>query len=106
MFFQQSPSSVCLASCAADGTVALWDLEHEEPLRDLGGHEERVSRCHFHPSGRFLATCVYDNSWRLWDLEQQEEVLHQEGHSKAVHCLSFQVCTRYIFLQSLICLVA
>ena len=55
-------------------------MDSEEPLVDIEGHDERVSRLAYHPSGRFLATCVYDNSWRLWDLEQLKEVLHQEGH--------------------------
>ena len=83
-------SDVNLASCSSDGSVKLWNFEQEEPINDLSGHEERVSRCAFHPSGRFLACCVYDKSWRLWDLETKEEVLHQEGHSKAVHCIAFQ----------------
>jgi len=84
-------SAACLASCAQDGSVKLWSMdEAEEPLADVEGHDTRVSRLAYHPSGRFLATCVYDNSWRLWDLEQLEEVLHQEGHSKEVHCIAFQ----------------
>ena len=68
-------------------------MESDLPVANLEGHDERVSRCAYHPSGRFLGTCVYDNSWRLWDLETTEEVLHQEGHSKAVHCIAFQVGT-------------
>ncbi|XP_040581144.1 uncharacterized protein U4-U6-60K [Lepeophtheirus salmonis] len=80
----------CMASCSQDGSVKLWNLESDEPIADIEGHDSRVSRCAYHPSGRFLATCVYDNSWRLWDLEQLQEVLHQEGHSKPVHCIAFQ----------------
>jgi U4/U6 small nuclear ribonucleoprotein PRP4 len=80
----------CLASCASDGSVHLWSLDSEEPVADIEGHDARVSRCAYHPSGRFLATAVWDNSWRLWDLEQLTEVLHQEGHSKEVHCVAFQ----------------
>ena len=76
-----------------DGSVKLWNMESDLPVANLEGHDERVSRCAYHPSGRFLGTCVYDNSWRLWDLETTEEVLHQEGHSKAVHCIAFQVGT-------------
>uniref|UniRef100_A0AAQ6A0S5 U4/U6 small nuclear ribonucleoprotein Prp4 n=1 Tax=Amphiprion ocellaris TaxID=80972 RepID=A0AAQ6A0S5_AMPOC len=82
-------SDVSLASCAADGSVKLWNLESDEPVADIEGHSERVSRVSWHPSGRFLGTTCYDNSWRLWDLEVQEEILHQEGHSKGVHDLTF-----------------
>lgn len=85
------PKSVLnLASCGTDGSVNLWNLESEEPIGNLEGHEpHRVSRLAFHPSGRFLATCCSDKSWRLWDLETCEEVLYQEGHSKAVYDIAF-----------------
>lgn len=87
----QSTSSLNLASCSTDGAVNLWNLESEEPIGNLEGHEPyRVAHVVFHPSGRFLATCCFDKSWRLWDLEANEEVLHQEGHSKAVYDISFQ----------------
>ncbi|XP_017783416.1 PREDICTED: U4/U6 small nuclear ribonucleoprotein Prp4 [Nicrophorus vespilloides] len=84
--------SICnMASCAADGSVKLWDFKSDEPIADIEGHmPHRVSRIAFHPSGRFLGTCCYDSSWRLWDLQQCAEVLHQEGHGKPVHCISFQ----------------
>jgi len=84
------PRANALASCAQDGSVKLWDMESDLPIANLEGHDERVARCAYHPSGRFLGTCVYDNSWRLWDVETTEEVLHQEGHSKPVHCIAFQ----------------
>lgn len=89
----EDEQSVCaLASCAADGSVKLWNFESEEPLADVEGHSpHRVSRLAFHPSGRFLGTCCFDHSWRLWDLEQCQEVLHQEGHCKPVYCISYQI---------------
>ncbi|KAG1661438.1 U4/U6 small nuclear ribonucleoprotein Prp4 [Nymphon striatum] len=86
-----SSSACCLASCSHDGSVKLWNLESDEPIANIEGHEPyRVSRLAYHPSGRFLATCCYDHSWRLWDLEVQEEILHQEGHSKPVYDVAFQ----------------
>lgn len=86
-----SKNALNMASCGTDGSVFLWNLESEEPIGNLEGHEpHRVSHVAFHPSGRFLGTCCFDKSWRLWDLETNEEILYQEGHSKAVFDLSFQ----------------
>lgn len=88
----QSDESVNLASCGSDGSVFLWNLKDDTPIKSLDGHEpHRVSKLEFHPSGRFLGTAVHDNSWRMWDLERQEEILFQEGHSKPVFDLSFQI---------------
>lgn len=87
----QDEASCNMASCAADGSVKLWNFQSDEAIADIEGHmPHRVSRLAFHPSGRFLGTCCYDNSWRLWDLQQCAEVLHQEGHVKPVHCIAFQ----------------
>ncbi|KAK5878259.1 hypothetical protein CesoFtcFv8_023681 [Champsocephalus esox] len=70
-----------LASCA-ETLRKLWNLESDEPVADIEGHSERVSRVSWHPSGRFLGTSSYDKSWRLWDLEVREEILHQEVTAK------------------------
>lgn len=86
----QDEKTVNLASCAADGTVKLWNLTAEEPIASLDGHQpHRVSKVQFHPSGKFLGTCCFDQSWRFWDVESKEELLHQEGHSKEVYCIAF-----------------
>uniref|UniRef100_G3PS34 Pre-mRNA processing factor 4 (PRP4)-like domain-containing protein n=1 Tax=Gasterosteus aculeatus aculeatus TaxID=481459 RepID=G3PS34_GASAC len=76
-------------SSHAHSCLSLPGCRSDEPVADIEGHSDRVSRVSWHPSGRFLGTTSYDNSWRLWDLEVQEEILHQEGHSKGVHDLHF-----------------
>ena len=38
----QDPAGICIASCAHDGSVKLWNLENEEPIADIeGGREGR-----------------------------------------------------------------
>uniref|UniRef100_A0A8C7YEL4 Pre-mRNA splicing tri-snRNP complex factor PRPF4 n=1 Tax=Oryzias sinensis TaxID=183150 RepID=A0A8C7YEL4_9TELE len=74
-------SDVNLASCAADGTVKLWNME-----RCVSSGLASIWKIF---GNNLCSVHSYDNSWRLWDLEVQEEILHQEGHSKGVHDLSF-----------------
>ena len=79
-------------------------MTSDEPLAVLEGHDGRVPRVQFHPSGRFLGVTCYDASWRLWDLEVEAEVLHQEGHLKGVHDIAFQVTTFFQIKRVMKCL--
>lgn len=56
----------------------------------MKGHEGRVCRVAFHPSGDYVASAGFDTSWRLWDVNTQKEILLQEGHSKEVFSVEFQ----------------
>ena len=77
-------------------------LISKSPLSVLEGHEQRVCRVAFHPSGRYVASASFDTSWRLWDVEKGKELLLQEGHSKEVYTVEFQgdgslIASGYVF---------
>lgn len=84
-----SKDSVNLATGAADNEIHLWSLGQDTPLATLSGHNSRVCRTEFHPSGRYLASAGYDTTWRLWDVNTTQELLLQEGHSREVYSVSF-----------------
>lgn len=84
-----SKSGVNLASGGADGNIHLWSLDSSSPISTLEGHESRIARVDFHPSGRYLGSASYDMTWRLWDIASEAELLLQEGHSKEVFCIKF-----------------
>ncbi|RDW60127.1 hypothetical protein BP5796_11733 [Coleophoma crateriformis] len=84
-----SPDSVNLASGGAEGNIHLWSLNQDTPLSTLAGHNQRVCRVEFHPSGKYLASASEDTTWRLWDVNTTTELLLQEGHSRGVFALSF-----------------
>jgi U4/U6 small nuclear ribonucleoprotein PRP4 len=84
-----STSSVNLASGGAEGNIHLWSLEQETPLSTLAGHNQRVCRVEFHPSGKYVASASEDTTWRLWDVNTTTELQLQEGHSRGVFALSF-----------------
>jgi U4/U6 small nuclear ribonucleoprotein PRP4 len=62
----------------------------ETPLSVLSGHQDRVCRVAFHPSGDYVASASFDTTWRLWDVATSKELLLQEGHSKEVYSVEFQ----------------
>lgn len=77
----------------------------ETALATLRGHQGRVARVAFHPSGDYIASASFDTSWRLWDVATQKELLLQEGHSKEVYSVEFQddgalVASGYLFPAS------
>ncbi|EZG78432.1 putative U4/U6 small nuclear ribonucleoprotein PRP4 [Gregarina niphandrodes] len=104
-----------LATCDGEGVIAIWrsetaddgvqlpnaesqdapgrvaDSEMAEFGRSLRvaarlvGHELRVNRLDFHPSGCWLASTSHDETWRYWDLEK--ELVLQEGHARGVYGL-------------------
>lgn len=86
----QSEDTVNLVSGAGDFAVHLWSLKDEAPLAVMQGHQGRVCRTAFHPSGNYVASASFDTSWRLWDVLTQKELLLQEGHSKEVYSIEFQ----------------
>ena len=84
-----SAGAVNLASGGGDGNVHLWSLTQDTPISTLSGHNGRVCRVEFHPSGRYLASASFDTTWRLWDVETTTELQLQEGHSREVYAVSF-----------------
>lgn len=56
----------------------------------MKGHQDRICRVAFHPSGDYVASASFDTSWRLWDVATSKELLLQEGHSKEVYAVEFQ----------------
>ncbi len=86
----QDPTALNLVSGAGDANVCLWSLDSDRPLATLKGHEARVARTAFHPSGDYVASASFDGTWRLWDASTTHCLTVQEGHSKEVYSVEFQ----------------
>ncbi|KAG8928497.1 hypothetical protein FRC01_005858 [Tulasnella sp. 417] len=83
-------STVCLASGGGDSLLKLFAMNESKAIATMRGHQGRVCRINFHPSGAYLGSASFDGTWRLWDVQTQSELVLQEGHSKEVYALSFQ----------------
>jgi WD40 repeat protein len=83
-----SPDSRLLATCSADRTVRVWQIDSGE-CQVLRGHTDDVFAVAFHPDGRRLATAGRDRAIWLWDLGRGEEVARLPGHTSYVWSLAF-----------------
>jgi WD40 repeat protein len=83
-----SPDSRRLATCGADRTVRLWQIEGGA-CQVLRGHTDEVFAVAFHPDGTRLASAGRDRAVWLWDLARGEEVARLPGHTKLVWSLAF-----------------
>ena len=86
-----SHSCDMLASCDADGVIALWDIQSEPPsLREKFYGERGLIRClAFHPDDHLLATGSASSSIRVWDMEQPGRYRTLRGLNSATRCLLF-----------------
>lgn len=87
------PNAQLFATGGADAVAKLWKLTEDEdadPLvATLEGHEDRLGKIGFHPSGRYLGTTSFDATWGLWDVERAQMLYEQEGHSMPVYDIAF-----------------
>jgi GTPase SAR1 family protein len=83
-----SSDSKQLASCSADFTIRLWDIETGS-FTTLNGHRGLVTGVAWSPDGSIVASCSNDRTIRLWDPERGAEVRVLEGHTNEVIILSF-----------------
>ena len=90
-----STSSSILATASIDRTAKLWKVPTGTPddpnttatptieeLFTVKGHQARLCKTAFHPSGKHVFTTSFDTSWRLWDVQTSQELLLQDGHDK------------------------
>ena len=78
-------SSDLLATCSADQSVKIWDIQNNfAPDKTLNGHQRWVWDAVYSEDSAYLVTASSDQTARLWDVASGETIRHYTGHHKAV----------------------
>lgn len=94
--FDNNSDHCFVASASIDLMGKLWKIQKtddkytKEEAAVLKGHQARLCKVAFHPSGRFVGTTSFDHTFRFWDIESGgKELLLQDGHWKEVYGIGF-----------------
>ena len=99
-----SPDVKKLATCSADHTAKIWEVEMTPdragfqgaagepkpfPLEaTLSGHQRWVWDCAFSADSAYLVTACSDHYARLWELHSQQVIRQYNGHHRGVVCVA------------------
>ena len=94
-----SPDVKKLATCSADHTTKIWEVQDIEPRADqepqpfplestLTGHQRWVWDCAFSADSAYLVTACSDHYARLWELHSQQIIRQYNGHHRGAVCVA------------------
>jgi WD40 repeat protein len=84
-----STDGALLATGQADGSIVVWNVSEERPLRRLAGHTGSVDVLAFHPREPQLASAGGDHTVRLWNANTGESLHILQGHTRRVTAICF-----------------
>lgn len=97
-----SPDVKKLATCSADHTAKIWEVDIDEAARPdedgfprpfpleatLTGHQRWVWDCAFSADSAYLVTACSDHYARLWELHSQQIIRQYNGHHRGAVCVA------------------
>jgi len=94
-----SPDVKKLATCSADHTAKIWEVETEPRAADsdpkplpleatLMGHQRWVWDCAFSADSAYLVTACSDHYARLWEVGSQQIIRQYNGHHRGAVCVA------------------
>mmetsp|Transcript_28580 Transcript_28580/g.55631 ORF Transcript_28580/g.55631 Transcript_28580/m.55631 type:complete len:293 (-) Transcript_28580:164-1042(-) len=82
-----------LASCSADLSIKVWNVEKALCVKTMKGHDHTVSCVEFIASGDRLMSCSRDKSIKLWDVQSGYCLRTIQGHRDWVRQVKITPCS-------------
>ena len=91
-----SPDTRLLATCSADTTVKIWNVEGptHKLEKELVGHQRWVWDMAFSADSAYLVSASSDHSARLWELATGSQVRQYSAHQKACTAIGLNDVSR------------
>ncbi|ODA83654.1 hypothetical protein RJ55_02169 [Drechmeria coniospora] len=96
-----SPDVKKLATCSADHTAKIWEVQDVRPRSEaeaeprpfpleatLTGHQRWVWDCAFSADSAYLVTACSDHYARLWEVQSQQIIRQYNGHHRGAVCVA------------------
>jgi WD40 repeat protein len=90
------PQGKYLAGAGLDEAVYVWDVETQETVFALGGHQDKINAVAFSPDGSYLVSGSDDATIRVWDVLSGRPVVAREFDSP-VQSVAFSPDGKFLF---------
>lgn len=90
------PAGKYLAGAGLNDEVILWDIETQETVFELAGHQQTINALCFDPTGSYLVSGSDDMTVRVWDVLSGRLLVARELDSP-VHALTFSPDGKHLF---------
>ena len=90
------PAGKYLAGAGISDIVYLWDVESQDVVFELPGHQEKINALGFDPTGSYLVSGGDDGTVRVWDVLSGRLLVVREFDSP-VQSLAFSANGREVY---------
>ncbi|UZR95875.1 hypothetical protein [Chondrinema litorale] len=92
-----SPDGSLLVKGFESGRIFLWDIEQDNMINYLEGHDARITELSFSKNGKFMASSSWDGTIRLWKMDQiNEQPIVMRDQNSWVQAICFSPDDRYL----------
>ncbi len=91
------PKGKYLAGAGINDTVYVWDVDTQDTVFELAGHQEKINAVAFDPTGSYLVSGGDDMTVRVWDVLSGRLLVAREFDSP-VQSLAFSPDGKWLFL--------